>query len=101
MPVAVPAGYSPAQLADYLHIYRELIGLFIRHLGARAHWGKNSDSVFAEQVAAGTYAGRIERMNEAIAQLDPYGVFGNAFAEAIGIAWPKRGQAMPDEQSSR
>jgi hypothetical protein len=40
-PVAVPAGYSETELKDYLHIYQGLISLFVRHFGARAHWGKN------------------------------------------------------------
>lgn len=100
-PVAVPAGYTPDQLAEYLHIYRELISLFIRHFGARAHWGKNNDAIFAAQVEAGTYEGRIERMNLAVAKLDPYGVFANSFASDLGIRWPKRGEnfarALADE----
>jgi hypothetical protein len=96
-PVAVPAGYTPRQLADYLHIYRELVSLFIRHFGARAHWGKNSDALFAEQVETGTYAGRLQRMNEAVAELDPYGVFANGFARALGIRWPKQGENFARE----
>jgi hypothetical protein len=91
-PVAVPVGYSDVQMADYLHIYRELIGLFVRHFGARAHWGKNLDSVFALQRSVGTYEGRIDKLNEAIAELDPYGVFANDFARRIGVVWPKQGQ---------
>jgi FAD/FMN-containing dehydrogenase len=91
-PVAVPVGYSDVQLTDYLHIYRELIGLFVRHFGARAHWGKNLDSVFALQRSVGTYEGRIDKVNEAVAELDPYGVFANDFARRIGVTWPKQGQ---------
>lgn len=91
-PVAVPVGYSEVQLTDYLHIYRELIGLFVRHFGARAHWGKNLDSVFALQRSVGTYEGRIDKVNEAVAELDPYGVFANDFARRIGVTWPKQGQ---------
>jgi FAD/FMN-containing dehydrogenase len=88
-PVAVPAGYSEVELADYLHIYQELVSLFIRHFGARAHWGKNLDAIFELQSSLGTYAGRIEKMNQAVAELDPYGVFANAFARRIGIRWPR------------
>lgn len=90
-PVAVPAGYSKAELADYLHIYQELIGLFVRHLGARAHWGKNLDPIFDLQRSVGTFDGRIDKVNEAIAQLDPYGVFANDFARRIGVHWPQEG----------
>lgn len=88
-PVAVPAGYSEEQLGDYLHVYQELISLFVRHFGARAHWGKNLDAIFELQHEVGTYAGRIEKMNEAVAQLDPRGVFANAFARRIGVRWPE------------
>ena len=31
-------------------------------------------------------------MNAAVAELDPYGVFANRFAERAGIRWPKAGQ---------
>ncbi|MET0384991.1 MAG: hypothetical protein ABW321_03480, partial [Polyangiales bacterium] len=91
-PTAVPAGYSDEQLRAYLHVYQELAGLFIRFFGARAHWGKNLDGLFDLQRAVGTYAGRIEPMNAAVAELDPYGVFANDFAARIGITWPKRGE---------
>ena len=87
-PVAVPAGYSEAELRDYLHIYQELISIFVRHFGARAHWGKNLDAIFELQRTAGTYAGRVEKMNQAVAELDPYGVFANDFARRIGVQWP-------------
>jgi hypothetical protein len=90
-PVSVPVGYSDAQLRQYLHIYEQLAALFIRHFGARAHWGKNLDSLFDLQRAHGGYEARLARMNDAVAQLDPYGVFSNDFAERIGIRWPKRG----------
>ncbi|HEX6244982.1 MAG TPA: FAD-binding protein, partial [Polyangiales bacterium] len=93
-PVAVPAGYTQKQLDDYLHIYRELASLFIRHFGARAHWGKNSAALFAEQVKAGTYEGRLDKMNQAVGELDPYGVFANDFASALGIRWPKRDESF-------
>jgi hypothetical protein len=88
-PVAVPAGYSEAELRAYLHIYEGLISLFVRHFGARAHWGKNLDAIFALQAQSGTYAGRVEKMNEAVAELDPYGVFANAFARRLGVRWPQ------------
>jgi hypothetical protein len=94
MPVTVPAGYSDAQLQDYLHIYQELISIFIRYYGARAHWGKNLDAIFELQRAVGTYDGRIEKMNLAVAQLDPYGVFASAFARRIGIVWPRESQGF-------
>jgi FAD/FMN-containing dehydrogenase len=87
-PVAVPVGYTAQQLDDYLHIYQGLIGLFVRHFGARAHWGKNRDQVFELQRALGTYDGRIDAFNEAVAQLDPTGVFANDFARRIGVVWP-------------
>ncbi|MET0341239.1 MAG: FAD-binding protein [Polyangiales bacterium] len=90
-PVAVPAGYTDAALRSYLHIYEQLASLFIRHLGARAHWGKNLDALFDLQRAVGSYGPRIEGMNRAVAELDPYGVFANTFASRIGIRWP-RGQ---------
>jgi FAD binding domain/D-arabinono-1,4-lactone oxidase len=93
-PVAVPVGYSESELADYLHIYQELISLFIRHFGARAHWGKNLDAIFELQSSLGTYAGRIEKMNQAVAELDPYGVFANAFGRRIGIRWPKQAEGF-------
>lgn len=91
-PTAVPAGYSEAQLRQYLYVYEQLAALFIQFYGARAHWGKNLDSLFDLQRSIGTYAGRIDSMNQAVAELDPYGVFSNAFAERIGITWPKRGE---------
>lgn len=91
-PVAVPVGYTDRQLRDYLNIYEQLISLFIRFYGARAHWGKNLDSVFDLQRVVGTYAGRIEKVNQVVAELDPYGVFANTFAQRIGISWPKRGE---------
>jgi DNA-directed RNA polymerase specialized sigma54-like protein len=91
-PTAVPVGYSAAQLREYLFVYEQLATLFIRHFGARAHWGKNLDALFELQRAIGTYAGRIEPMNAAVAELDPYGVFANDFAERIGVRWPKRGE---------
>jgi len=91
-PVAVPAGYTDAQLKSYLHVYEQLMALFIRYYGARAHWGKNLDSLFDLERVAGTYAGRVEKMNQVVAELDPYGVFSNGFAERIGIVWPKRGE---------
>jgi hypothetical protein len=31
-------------------------------------------------------------MNQAVAELDPYGVFANAFSAALGIRWPKQGE---------
>jgi hypothetical protein len=93
-PVAVPAGYSEAQLTEYLHIYQEMVSLFIRHFGARAHWGKNIDAIFDLQHQVGTYAGRIEKMNQAVAELDPYGVFANDFARRIGVRWPKESQGF-------
>jgi hypothetical protein len=91
-PTAVPVGYSDAQLREYLYVYQELAALFSRRFGARAHWGKNLDALFDLQRAIGTYAGRIEPMNDVIAELDPYGVFSNAFAERIGIRWPRRAE---------
>jgi FAD/FMN-containing dehydrogenase len=89
-PVAVPVGYSEAQLREYLYVYEQLASLFIRYFGARAHWGKNLDALFDLQRGLGTYAERLDGMNQAVAELDPYGVFSNAFAERIGIRWPKR-----------
>ena len=89
-PVSVPVGYSAAQLREYLYIYEQLAALFIRHFGARAHWGKNLEPLFDLQRAIGTYDGRLEGMNAAVAELDPYGVFANDFAERAGIRWPKR-----------
>jgi FAD/FMN-containing dehydrogenase len=87
-PVAVPAGYSADELDDYLHVYRGLIELFIRHFGARAHWGKNLDAIFDLQRQLGTYDGRLDMFNQAIARLDPGGVFKNAFATRIGVVYP-------------
>ncbi|MFT3924043.1 MAG: FAD-binding protein [Myxococcales bacterium] len=98
-PVAVPAGYSDAELRDYLRIYQGLIGLFIRHFGARAHWGKNLDEVFELQQGVGTYAGRLDKMNRAVAMLDPFGVFANDFARRIGIHWPRQTEGF-DELTS-
>jgi FAD/FMN-containing dehydrogenase len=91
-PVAVPAGYSDSQLREYLHVYEQLAALFIRYFGARAHWGKNLDSLFDLERALGTFGERLDGMNAAVAQLDPYGVFANRFAERAGIRWPKAGE---------
>jgi FAD/FMN-containing dehydrogenase len=91
-PVAVPAGYSDSQLREYLHVYEQLAALFIRYFGARAHWGKNLDSLFDLQRTLGSYGERIDAMNEAVAELDPYGVFANQFAERAGIRWPRAGE---------
>jgi FAD/FMN-containing dehydrogenase len=88
-PVSVPAGYSESELSDYLHIYKSLIELFVRHYGARAHWGKNLDGVFMLQQQLGTYEGRLDMFNAAVAELDPRGVFANAFAKRIGVVWPE------------
>ncbi|MET0286068.1 MAG: FAD-binding protein [Polyangiales bacterium] len=87
-PVAVPAGYSDSELRDYLYVYQTMIELFVRHYGARAHWGKNLDGIFTLQQQVGTYEGRLERFNAAVAKLDPKGVFANAFAQRIGVRWP-------------
>lgn len=97
MPVAVPAGYSDAQLRDYMHVYQQLVSLFVRYYGARAHWGKNLDALFDLQRASGTYDGRIDKVNEVVAELDPYGVFSNAFASRIGVRWPNQNQNFAAE----
>ncbi|HET8934173.1 MAG TPA: FAD-binding protein [Polyangiales bacterium] len=89
-PVVIPVGFTDAQLRDYLYPYEQLLTLFIRYFGARCHWGKNSARLFDVQTAHGTYAGRIEKVNAVLAELDPYGVFSNDFASRIGMRWPKR-----------
>ena len=90
--VAIPVGYNDRQLREYLHVYEQLAALFIRHFGARAHWGTNLDSLFDLQRSLGSYAQRIDAMNAAVAELDPFGVFANQFAERVGIRWPKAGE---------
>lgn len=97
MPVAVPAGYSDAQLRDYLNIYEQLVSLYVRYYGARGHWGKNLDAIFDLQRSVGTYAGRIEKINDVVAELDPYGVFSNDFAARIGVRWPKQAENFAAE----
>lgn len=90
MPVVIPVGFTDSQLRDYMYPYEELIGLFIRYFGARCHWGKDTARLFDVQSSHGTYAGRIEKVNAVLAELDPYGVFSNDFVRRIGMRWPKR-----------
>jgi UDP-N-acetylenolpyruvoylglucosamine reductase len=91
-PVTVPMGYSQDQLDAYLGVYRNLMTTLVERFGARAHWGKNRDELFAKQVAVGTYRTRMPEFNRAVAEMDPYGVFSNDYAKSVGVRWPHLGE---------
>ncbi|CAA0119791.1 L-gulono-1,4-lactone dehydrogenase [BD1-7 clade bacterium] len=92
MPIFVPAALSEQQFNEYMDPYEEAMRVLVTQYGARGHWGKNMHSddpwMFELQRDIGAYGDRLTRFNNAVAKVDPNGMFANKFAKAIGIKYP-------------
>lgn len=94
LPIFLPYGFSSSQLEDYFAPFLDVLHYAVDNYGARVHWGKNREDVFADlDVIAGTESGgRLSAVQAVIADMDPYGVFANEFLVRAGFEWPLLGQ---------
>lgn len=87
MPVYLPVGFTPAMKQAYDGVFEEFARLLITNYGARAHWGKNRDWVFAMQRDQDVYGDNLKKFQTAVDELDPKGVFQNDFSKNMGIRY--------------
>lgn len=90
MPIYMPIGFSPQQMATYLAPFEEYVTALITDFDGRGHWGKNRDWIFPLEVGLGRfdYDQRLARFRAVVTTLDPNGVFRNTFSDELGIVYP-------------
>lgn len=71
--------------------YREIITHLVENFDYWPHWGKNDEWVFQLPALQSRNAPERSIFNQAIAQLDPYGVFSNEFTRNAGLSSPQEG----------
>lgn len=72
--------------------YSEVIKHLVNNFNYWPHWGKNDEWVFTHPAVKARNAGERSLFNQAIASLDPYGVFSTAASRRNGFSSPKDGQ---------
>ena len=87
MPVYLPVGFGPEKYQAYHAVFEEFARMLITHYGARAHWGKNHEWVFALQRDLDVYGDNLRKFQSVVDDLDPHGVFSNDFAKNMGIKY--------------
>ncbi|MEM6992634.1 MAG: D-arabinono-1,4-lactone oxidase, partial [Myxococcota bacterium] len=85
MPIYVPEGISAAQLEEFMDKYERWVQRLIEEFGARPHWGKNDAWVFDMHDPVEAYGSRFDSFRDAIVELDPEGVFSNAWSIDRGL----------------
>ncbi|GAB3287230.1 FAD-binding protein [Parahaliea aestuarii] len=87
-------GYGLDEAGLEAHVntpYREIITHLVDNYDYWPHWGKNDEWVFELPSLQARNAPEVGNFNQAIAQLDPYGVFSNSFTRNAGFASPQEG----------
>ncbi|MEM9257158.1 MAG: FAD-binding protein [Pseudomonadota bacterium] len=85
-------GLDESQLEAFVNTpYREIITHLLENYDYWPHWGKNDEWVFELNSLQQRNAQERSIFNQAIAQLDPYGVFSNQFARNAGLHSPQEG----------
>ncbi len=87
MPVYLPVGFTAEMKQKYDAVFEDFAKLLINNHGARAHWGKNRDWVFAMQRDQDVYGENLKKFQSVVYEMDPKGVFSNKFSESMGIKY--------------
>ncbi len=72
--------------------YSEVIKHLVNNFDYWPHWGKNDEWVFTHPAVTARNASERALFNQAIAQLDPYGVFSTASSRRNGFISPQEGE---------
>ncbi|MBN7798904.1 FAD-binding protein [Parahaliea mediterranea] len=87
-------GYGLDEAGLEAHVntpYREIVTHLVENFDYWPHWGKNDEWVFQLPALQARNAPERNTFNQAIAQLDPYGVFSNTFTRDAGFVSPQEG----------
>ncbi len=72
--------------------YTEVIKHLVDNYNYWPHWGKNDEWVFTHPSVMARNASERSQFNQAIAQLDPFGVFSTTATRRNGFSSPQEGQ---------
>ena len=64
----------------------------MKNYKGKLHTGKNLNDIWSSPEVHERYSYVVEKYQEFVEDFDPFGVFSNDLAAALGIVWPKKGQ---------
>lgn len=85
MPVYTPFGFNEAELEAWRKPYRDFFLQLIERYGARPHFGKNDNGLFASEITKKRLATSLRRFSAVRQAMDPKGTFSNAYMKTIGV----------------
>jgi len=87
-----PFGFTPDQYQAYDENVETMIKYLVKNYKGKLHTGKNLNDIWSSPEVHERYSYVVEKYQEFVEDFDPFGVFSNDLAAALGIVWPKKGQ---------
>lgn len=96
-----PQGFTDEQLNELDKNFYEIMLYLVKNFQGKLHPGKNHNNLWSEKIIRKRYQKEIDIFQKYVDKFDPYGVFSNPLAEALGIEWYLRGHDFSDLYAPR